>query len=269
MKRHLAFILFALPHVIAFSQSTQPAVKMESYQNTDTTIYKVVEKQPEFFGGLVCLFQYIMSELVRPEGEVEDKLSGTVYLTFVIEKDGSTSNIKVLRGIAGSMAFEEAAMNFVRTMPEWVPAEQNGKRVRAQYTLPLKFRPHEEIPKDSVLANGKILHYYIPTDSNTVFTVVQQPTEFRGGEAVLIKYIKENLKYPAKAKKEGRRGTCYVTFIVERDGRLTYPYILRSAGEDLDEEALRLVRAMPLWIPGRQNGHTVRLAFNLPIRFSE
>lgn len=138
MKQYLAFILFSGLHLLAMSQAPNTA-----YPSTDTTIYTIVEKQAQFFGGTACLFQHITNYLKRPEGEAESKLAGTVYLTFVIEKNGKASNIKVLRGISGSKAFEEEAVKFVTTMPKCVPAEKNGMRVRAQYNLPLKFRPQE------------------------------------------------------------------------------------------------------------------------------
>src|SRR3954464_1474197 len=242
MKRYLIFILFALPHLVTISQTNQPFYQAQGLLSIDTTIYTFVEKQPEFFGGMSCLFQYITNYTKRPEGEMERTLSGTVYVTFVVERDGSLSNIRVLRGISGSKAFDGEAIRVVRAMQKWVPAENNGKRVRVQYNLPVRFKREEEVKKDSILADGSRIEYFV-IDSSTVFTVVEQPAEFPGGDVALQKYIKQNLKYPATAKKEGRSGTCYITFIVERDGNLTYVTLLRGLhGDDLDEEALRLVK---------------------------
>jgi protein TonB len=104
---------------------------------------------------------------------------------------------------------------------------------------------------------------------NVVFTVVEQPPVFPGGENNLKDYIKKNMQYPPAAYKEGRAGVCYLTFIVERDGSLSGIQILRGAsgGADLNEEAIRLVKSMPKWSPGKQNGHLVKVAYNLAVRF--
>jgi protein TonB len=105
--------------------------------------------------------------------------------------------------------------------------------------------------------------------SNLVFTVVEQMPDFPGGEKKMAKYIKKNVKHPPAAYKEGRAGVSYINFIVEKDGSLSNIRILKGAsgGTDLDEEALRVVKSMPKWKPGKQNGHAVRVAYNLPIRF--
>jgi protein TonB len=105
--------------------------------------------------------------------------------------------------------------------------------------------------------------------ANLVFTVVEKMPTFPGGEKKMAKFIKKNIVHPPAAYKEGRAGICYITFIVEKDGSLSDIRVLKGAsgGADLDEEALRVVKSMPKWKPGKQNGHTVRVAYNLPIRF--
>jgi protein TonB len=105
--------------------------------------------------------------------------------------------------------------------------------------------------------------------SNLVFTVVEKMPTFPGGEKKMAKFIKKNIKHPPAAYKEGRAGICYITFIVEIDGSLSGIRVLKGAsgGADLDEEALRVIKLMPKWKPGKQNGHIVRVVYNLPIRF--
>jgi protein TonB len=106
-------------------------------------------------------------------------------------------------------------------------------------------------------------------DSTLVFTLVEQMPTFPGGNDEMTDYIKKNIQYPPAAYKEGRAGISYITFVVERDGSLSGIRLLKGAsgGADLDEEALRVVRSMPKWNPGKQNGHIVRVNYNLPIRF--
>jgi protein TonB len=101
-----------------------------------------------------------------------------------------------------------------------------------------------------------------------IFTVVEQPPEFPGGEEKLFEYLQKNIKYPAMAKESGIQGTVYVTFVVETDGSITDVKVLRGQGGGLDQEATRVVKNMPAWKPGKQNGRGVRVQFNLPIKFT-
>ena len=103
--------------------------------------------------------------------------------------------------------------------------------------------------------------------ANQVFTIVEQMPEFPGGDAERNKFLKENLKYPQIAKEAHITGTVYVSFVVEPDGRITDVKALRGLGGGLTEEALRVVKKMPQWTSGRQNGRAVRVAFTLPINF--
>ncbi|MCX6217182.1 energy transducer TonB [Spirosoma sp.] len=104
-------------------------------------------------------------------------------------------------------------------------------------------------------------------DDPTVFTVVEKQPEFPGGMSALSTFIKTNTTYPPDAQKAGIKGTVYLSFIVERDGSRTAITILQGMGYGCDEEAMRVVRMMPNWLPGSQDGHPLRVKYNLPIRF--
>ena len=90
---------------------------------------------------------------------------------------------------------------------------------------------------------------------------------FPGGEAKLFQYLGENMKYPAMARDAGITGVVYVTFVVKEDGKIDGVRILRGVGGGCDEEAIRVVKSMPRWTPGKQRGKSVRVQYNLPIRF--
>jgi protein TonB len=108
------------------------------------------------------------------------------------------------------------------------------------------------------------------TDSNIVFTIVERMPQFPGGDEGLIKYLIENMKYPAQAKKNGISGTVYLTFVVNKLGNIEDAKVLRSVknGEELNDEALRVIKSMPTWTPGTQNEKTVSVQYNLPIKFT-
>jgi protein TonB len=101
-------------------------------------------------------------------------------------------------------------------------------------------------------------------------TIVEQMPTFPGGEAAMMKYIQQNVSYPQMEKESQIQGTCYVTFVVEKDGSITDVKVLRgvSGGPGCDKEAIRVVKSMPPWKAGKQNGREVRVQFNLPIKFT-
>lgn len=100
------------------------------------------------------------------------------------------------------------------------------------------------------------------------YQVVEQMPEFPGGELALQKYLRSSVKYPAIALENGIQGKVYVSFVVDRDGGISNAKIARGIDASIDKEALRVVKAMPKWIPGKQNGETVRVSFTLPINFT-
>jgi len=101
-----------------------------------------------------------------------------------------------------------------------------------------------------------------------VFLVVENAPAFPGGDAARMKFLQDNIKYPVMAKESGIQGTVYVTFVVERSGAVTDVKILRGIGGGCDEEAVRVVKNMPKWEPGKQRGKPVRVQFNMPIKFT-
>lgn len=101
-----------------------------------------------------------------------------------------------------------------------------------------------------------------------IFQVVENAPSFPGGDLARMRFLQNNIKYPQMAKERGIQGTVYVTFVVERNGEVTDVKILKGIGGGCDEEALRVVRNMPKWEPGKQRGKPVRVQFNLPLKFS-
>jgi protein TonB len=92
--------------------------------------------------------------------------------------------------------------------------------------------------------------------------------EFPGGQAKMMEFIAQNIKYPAMARESGIQGRVFVNFVVEPDGSVSNVKVLRGIGGGCDEEAVRVVKSMPNWTPGRQRGKAVRVSFNLPVRFT-
>lgn len=100
-----------------------------------------------------------------------------------------------------------------------------------------------------------------------IFNRVEQMPEFPGGEAALKKWLSENIKYPEIAKENGIDGTVVVSFVVDESGNINVPTILKGLGGGLNEESIRVVKKMPKWNAGKQQGRAVKVKFNLPIKY--
>ena len=100
-----------------------------------------------------------------------------------------------------------------------------------------------------------------------VYEVIEDMPNFPGGQGELMKYLRNNIKYPAEAQKKKIEGRVIVTFVVNKKGRITHPTVERSASPSLDKEALRVVKRMPKWTPGRMNGEPVNVKYALPVTF--
>ena len=100
------------------------------------------------------------------------------------------------------------------------------------------------------------------------FIEVEEKPEFPGGEAELYKFISKKIRYPEKAMKKKIQGTVWIQFIIEKDGSVTNAKVIRSVNPDLDNEALRAIKSMPKWKPGKNKGQLVRVIYELPIKFN-
>ncbi|MCQ2343192.1 MAG: energy transducer TonB [Paludibacteraceae bacterium] len=104
-------------------------------------------------------------------------------------------------------------------------------------------------------------------EDNVVFVIVENKPEFPGGDAALMKYISENIKYPVIAQENGIQGRVICQFVVNKDGSIVDINVVRSVDPSLDKEAIRVIKSMPKWKPGMQRGKAVRVKFTLPIVF--
>jgi protein TonB len=130
-----------------------------------------------------------------------------------------------------------------------VSAEVTDETQNIQIT-PVQFEEEEEVVEEQI------------------FTVVENDPEFPGGMEALYKYLAQNIKYPQLARDNNITGRVYVTFVVEKDGSIANPKVLRDIGGGCGQEAIRVVKSMPKWTPGKQRGKAVRVQFNLPVNFS-
>jgi len=156
------------------------------------------------------------------------------------------------------------AVRLVRSMPKWTPGKQKGIDVRVRYTLPVQFsltaasQPVRQNPNSSAQSQ---------VSDTDIFVIVETQPAFPEGDDARLEFLRQNMKYPEKAKEEGIQGRVVLQFIVEKDGSLSNVEIVRGVDPELDAEAIRLVLSMPKWIPGKQRGVDVRVRYTLPVTF--
>jgi protein TonB len=132
----------------------------------------------------------------------------------------------------------------------------------------LNAKPNTEAPAAEAIVVEEAKPHVIEQEApKEIFTVVEEQPTYPGGDEARIKFLQDNMKYPEEAKELGVQGKVFVTFVVEVDGSITDVKVLRGIGSGCDDEAIRVVKSMPKWVPGKQRGVPVRVQFNLPINF--
>ena len=208
-----------------------------------------VEKQPEYPGGIAKFYSYLSKEIKYPEVAKKNKTQGKVFLSFTVEKNGQLKDVAVTRGLSAETDAE--AIRVVKNSPNWNPGILKGKPVRVKYNLNVNFNL---APSEDKKASIK--------------TSTKSP-EYPGGSNKLYSYLAKNIKYPKQAVKDKAQGKVFVSFYVEKDGKITNAKVTKGISKDLDEEALRVIMSSPKWNPGiAANGRPERVAYQLPINFT-
>ncbi|MBR5336080.1 MAG: TonB family protein [Bacteroidaceae bacterium] len=238
-------------------------------------VYQIVEQQPEYPGGTAELMRYLMKNIKYPAESRQRNSQGKVFVGFVIKKNGSIGDVDVVK-TSGDDLLDAEAMRVVKAMPAWVPGKQGGENVNVRFTLPVIFRLQGEnvpaspsmnsaVDSDNSLPEVSAVSY---ADENNehAYQVVEVQPEFPGGMNALMAFMRDNMKYPDECRKNNIQGKAYVRFVVAKDGAIRDVEVVKSAGNDLlDAEAMRVVKAMPAWIPGKQDGENVNVYYTLPV----
>ena len=230
----------------------------------EDTVYQIVEQMPQYTGGEEAMMKYVAENIKYPQAAKDKNISGRVFVSFVIEKDGSVSNVKVVRGIGGGC--DEEAARVIKEMPKWKPGMQKGKPVRVNYMMPIFFKLDDGQLAKSV-KKEKANNPDMTPDKNGVYQIVEEMPKFPGGEDALMDYVSKNVVYPKEAQEKGISGRVFVGFIVEKDGSVSNVKVLRGIGGGCDEEAVRVISGLPKWRPGKQEGKPVRVSYQMPINF--
>lgn len=221
----------------------------------DHFVYTRADTMPRFEGGGPRAFRSWIERHVTLHMPGAD---GTVVGRFVVEKDGSMSELTV-HVTEGEKALKGRVKEACAAAPRWTPAVAQGERVRIGCSMKFLFgRAAAEAAADSTANNGE--EAYLLTETMPRFN--------GGGLDAFRVWVQNNLSYPTEALVHGKKGRVLLTFIIEKDGSVGNIKVLESPDDDLAKAAVQTVSRSPKWTPGEQDGHVVRVIFTLPIDFT-
>ena len=255
-----------------------PPAPVKSATVNDSVVFEVVEEMPDFPGGQSALMEYLAKNIKYPATAHENGKQGRVIVMFVVKKDGSISDVKTVRGVDPYL--DKEAERVIAAMPNWKPGKQRGQAVNVRFTVPVTFRlsgpePAKTAETPEAVAIEKfeevVVVGYGPKEATPnnepTFKVVDEMPKFPGGQEGLMRYLAKNIKYPTMAQQNKEQGKVLVQIVIGKDGNVSNIKILKGASAWLDAEAIRVVRGMPKWEPGKQNGQAVAVEYTFPITF--
>ena len=216
---------------IAAKEAKEQAEKMMQAMLDQPEVEEAPEEEPE------------QQKFEEPKVEVPEEVLATVQVTQIAIVDAD----KVKNEVMDMDTQQED--NTARGVVNQEGADDVDKFKAVQEQVVVK-EPEPEKPKEE-----------------EIFVAVEQQAEFPGGQAALMKWLGNNIRYPESAQANGVQGRVIVKFVVEKDGSIGATTIVKGVDKDLDKEALRVVKKMPKWQPGKNNGSPVRSYFTLPVTF--
>lgn len=295
----LACLAFALPQAVqgAGKETTfRITVLKSSGQPQPGMILKIASRTQEYIGdaqGLIT-FNY----------EIEENYTRKAYLYFPSDRDKSVASFTLepenttktfyIDSPQDIVAFKQSQQTFPiegivkddsdnPIMGAVISIQGTGRktvsdeiglfRIDADFNHPVTVRvtgmENRSIPIQSFLQNPNepyVIRMY-HKNSSRIYSSVERMPEFPGGMKAFQRYLKRNLKYPPQAKRDSIEGVVAIQFVVERNGRITSPVIVRSLEASMDTVALEVIRNMPRWIPAKDHGITVRCKYSVPVQF--
>ena len=252
-----------------------------------------IKPRPSFPGGYKVLQEFIEKEKKYPDEALKKREEGAVYVVFTVDTLGNVVHPKVATSVSPSL--DREALRIVRKMPKWIPSREGGKNINMDFTLiirfsapPLPLDPEEHVIR--MICNNLPKELEPPVDPFNIYQVVDTYPSFQGD---LMTYLYNETRYPTIAEGTGASGHTLVRFVVEKDGSISHVKVVRSlasssaipitdsmtaeyrlkaetynkALQAMDDEAVRVIKAMPKWKPGKYHGENVRVWNMLAVSF--
>lgn len=232
-----------------------------------------VQNVPKPVEGWQAWENFLRSQVTIPEKEQTLGLIGVVELEFIVDQEGKIQHPVIRRSFGGGLDDQLITALKGTDVPAWENGTADQKPVAVVMTYPVGFDFRKDDQPQTAFfpqPSSVLRSQNYPrggTNDTEIFDVVESMPVPPGGMEGWNAYLKENLKYTQTGKDQGVEGTVYVVFVVDKDGNLKDPEILRGIRAGLDEEAIRVVKESPTWKPGMQSGQFVNVKMRLPIRF--
>ena len=271
------FRRFALVAVLALPMAA-PAVaqqKLKYPKPEPEQIYDAVAQPAVPNGGVEAYAQYLADNQQYPTAALQRGATGTVEVTFVVEKTGVISNVTASKPVDPQLDAE--AVRLIKGGPNWTPAQHKGQKVRQRVSIPISFQiplgAGGPAPATDPEASPGTTPAGAPKPASGALkagaTVVtpDQPARPVGGLEAFYEWIQKNQQYPALARRRKIEGQVKVAFVVQKDGSLTDVKVVKPLGSGLDQEALRLIKTAPNWTPATYQGQPLKQNMILSVLF--
>lgn len=272
-------VLYALNRAKASRQKGY--AKADSVMNADIPEEKKIilpwmcDSQAHFPGdddmdGIQNYSKWMKENLRYPKEALVKGIEGTVMVDFVVSADGTIRDVAINEmSKDADESMKQEAIRLIRSMPKWVPGKYKGQPVNTKalylvrFDLPKK-KPQSDIPKQDAqpIAEKQQIPEYIYDMKG-----VPVAPKFNGGYAGLTRWIQDHIQYPAGAAKAKIEGRVIVEFIIDKNGAVTVPKVVRGINDALNNEALRVIKSLPRWTPGYANGKPVKTRYTYPVTF--
>ena len=260
----IAFVLSPINAQTSLSEATRKADVGPAWPGCDPKLPDCTKSR---------LTDFINANLQIPADAKKESLGGVVAMEFVIERNGEVGEVHAMHDPGLGLVPEATrVINLLNAKKiKFIPAEQDGKRIAYRYIIPVSFNIAAP-PKQK----AEVKMAAPPADG--IYDVVEVMPRYQGCETAtadsadctfrkMIAHIKSNLKYPEEAKKLKTSGQVIVEFVIDTNGVVTQPTIKQGIGVGCDDEALRVISAMPAWTPGMQGGKKVPVRMKVPMYF--
>ncbi len=234
---HFTFIAITVSCTLVLGMFLIPKIQKWLSKEEESTVVKVQAKKVINYAELSAPPPIDLEQAKPPPKKVDVKIKTVKFLQPVAKKDEEVPDEEL-----------------IPTMDEMEHTQIGAKDQEGVDSI--VFHQEEAVEVE-----------YHPEAEMEPYSFVQKMPEFFGGSKALIKYLSENISYPAIAKDAGIEGTVYINFVVEPDGTISNEKVLRSVHPSIDKEALKVIAQMPKWQAGEQNGQFVRVSFTIPVRF--
>ena len=258
LANHLSLFPLLLLLLIASCVNEQRNEEQKKEISGQDQIYVEADKMPEFPGGPQALKNFIIDNFEYPLQLEGNNIVGRIIVNFFVNKDGTLSEVNIDNEI--DPLLDKEAKRVISMMPSWEPGELKGKLVRVKYCVPIAIKELKRDSEETINLENEYFH------EPFVGTIETQPV-YPGGKEAMMNFLKETIRYPLGAMKDGLEGRVITSFIINVDGSISDIFIVRGVNQWMDAEAIRVISKMPNWEPLTIRGKPTRARFALPVTF--